>query len=155
MFPDLCYGNGIIMNKEYQKKRKDKKKFKEENLNFIYENAEGKLTISNRASSRNIAAKFFEEYHEQISYSYICKILLKKFGRPYRGINSVLLTEDHKFQRIAFAEDMISQGIKSSEIMFTDECRIILYPKINPKINVIRLSDSDKANIHSFDVNKK
>ena len=131
------------------------KKFNEEQLDFIYKNAEGKLTISNRASSRNIATKFFEEYHEQISNSYICKILLKKFGRPYRGINSVLLTEDHKAQRIAFAEDIISQGIKSSEIMFTDECRIILYPKINPKINVIRLSDSDKANIHSFDVNKK
>lgn len=48
------------------------KKFKEELLNFIYENVEEKLIISNRSSSRNIATKFCEEYHDQIGYSYIC-----------------------------------------------------------------------------------
>ena len=40
-------------------------------------------------------------------------------------------------------------------IMFTDECRVILYPKRNPEINVIRLNSEDKKNIHSFEVNKK
>ena len=39
--------------------------------------------------------------------------------------------------------------------MFTDECRVILYPKRNPEINVIRLNTEDKKNIHSFEVNKK
>ena len=50
---------------------------------------------------------------------------------------------------------MIKKGIKSSDVIFTDECRIILFSKVNPKINVIRLSDKDKVNIHSFEVNKK
>ena len=39
--------------------------------------------------------------------------------------------------------------------MFTDECRVILFPKTNPKINVIRLNSEDKKNIHSFEVIKK
>ena len=39
--------------------------------------------------------------------------------------------------------------------MFTDECRVVLYPKVNPQINVIRLSEEDKKNLHTFEVNKK
>ena len=39
--------------------------------------------------------------------------------------------------------------------MFTDECRVVLYPKVNPQINVIRLSEKDKKNLHTFEVNKK
>ena len=39
--------------------------------------------------------------------------------------------------------------------MFTDECIIVLYAKINPKINIIRLNQNDKKNIHSYEVNKK
>ena len=37
----------------------------------------------------------------------------------------------------------------------TDEYRLILYPKVNPKINVKRLNDEDKKNIFSYEVNKK
>ena len=32
-------------------------------------------------------------------------------------------------------------------------CSIV--PRINPKINIIRLNDFDKKNIHSYEVNKK
>ena len=56
--------------------------------------------------------------------------MLEKYGRPYRGINS-------------------------NDIMFTNEYRIILFPKINPKINMIRLNSEDKKNIHSLEINKK
>ena len=44
--------------------------------------------------------------------------------------------------------------MNSSMIMFTDESRITLYPKLNPKINVIRFLQKIK-NIYSFEVNKK
>ena len=141
-------------------KRKPKKmgrplKFDKEQLDFIYKTSEGKLTIENKVSSRDIAAKFYKKFNKKISYSYICKLLLNKFGRPYRGLNSVLLTQDHISQRLLFANEIIKNGIKSNEIIFTDECRIVLYPKINPKINVIRLNSEDKKNIHTFEVNKK
>ena len=130
-------------------------KFSEDQKDFIYKTSEGKLTISNKVSSKDIAKKFSKEFNKDISYSYICKLLLKKYGRPYRGITSILLTEDHIKQRLAFAEDILEKKIDSSMIMFTDECRVILFPKINPKINVIRLNSEDKNNIHSFEVNKK
>ena len=39
--------------------------------------------------------------------------------------------------------------------MFTDECRIVLFTKDNPKINIIRLNEEDKKNIHSSEVNEK
>ena len=39
--------------------------------------------------------------------------------------------------------------------MFTDECRVVLYPKVNPQINVISLSEEYKKNLHTFEVNKK
>ena len=70
-------------------------------------------------------------------------------------INSVLLTEDHIAQRLDFSNEIIDKKIKSSDIMFTDECRVVLYPKVNPQINVIRLFDIDKKNIYTFEVNKK
>ena len=83
---------------------------------------EGKLTISNKVSSKDIAKKFSKEFNKDISYSYIYKLLLKKYGRPYRGITSILLTEVHIKQRLAFAEDIFEKKIDSSMIMFTDEC---------------------------------
>ena len=141
-------------------KRKPKKmgrplKFEKEHLDFIYQTSEGKLTIENKVSSRDIAAKFYKKFNKRISHSYVCKLLLNKFGRPYRGLNSVLLTDDHISQRSLFANEIINNEIKSDEIIFTDECRVVLYPKVNPKINVIRLNDQDKKNIHTFEVNKK
>ena len=54
-----------------------------------------------------------------------------------------------------FSNEIIEKKIKGSDIIFTDECRVVLYPRVNPKINVIRLNDEDKKNIHSYEVNKK
>ena len=131
-------------------------KFEQEEIDFIYNESEGKLTIENKASSRDIAAKFYKKFNKKISHSYVCKLLLNKFGRPYRGLNSVLLTDDHVSQRMLFANEIIKNGIKSEDIIFTDECRIVLYPKINPKINVIRLSSEDKKKyIHSKLIKKE
>ena len=70
-------------------------------------------------------------------------------------MNSILLTKDHILQRLAFSNEIIENGIDGSQIMFTDECRIVLYSKANPKINIIRLNEEDKKNIHSYEVNKK
>ena len=45
----------------------------------------------NKVSLRNLSAKF----EEKINYSYINKLLLNKFGRPYQGISTILLKETH------------------------------------------------------------
>ena len=130
-------------------------KFSEEENDFIFKSAEGKLTILNKSSSRNIAKMFEEKFEKSISKSHINDILLKKYGKPYRAMNSILLTKDHILQRLAFSNEIIENGIDGSQIMFTDECRIVLYSKANPKINIIRLNEEDKKNIHSYEVNKK
>ena len=130
-------------------------KFSEEENDFIFKSAEGKLTILNKSSSRNIAKMFQEKFEKSISKSHINDILLKKYGKPYRAMNSILLTKDHILQRLAFCNEIIENGIDGSQIMFTDECRRVLYSKANPKINIIRLNEDDKKNIHSYEVNKK
>ena len=130
-------------------------KFSEEENEFIYKSSEGKLTILNKSSSRNIAKLFEEKFNKSVSKSHINDILLKKYGKPYRATNTILLTKDHVLQRLAFANEIIENGIKGSQIMFTDECRIVLYSKANPKINIIRLNEEDRKNIHSYEVNEK
>ena len=142
-------------DKREHKKKGRPEKFNEEEKNFIYQTSEGKLTVINKTSSRNISSQFFNKFNKTISKSTINNLLLERFGKPYRGVNSILLTEDHMAQRLLFSNEIIEQKIKGSDIIFTDECRVVLYPRVNPKINVIRLNDEDKKNIHSYEVNKK
>ena len=71
-----------------------------------------------------------------------------------RTTNTILLIKDHVLQRLTFANIIIENGIKGTKIMFTDECRIV-YSKANPKINIIRLNEYDRKNIHFYEVNEK
>ena len=119
-------------------------KFSEEENEFVFKSSEGKLTIINKSSSRNIAKLFSEKFDKSICKSHINDILFKKYGKSYRAMNSILLTKDHILQRHTFANEIIEKDIKASEIMFTDECRIVLFTKANPKINIIRLNEEDK-----------
>ena len=119
-------------------------KFSEKQKEFIYETAEGKMAIINKISARNIAFQFSNEFNETKSKSSVNNFLFKKFGKPYRGANSILLTEENIEQRFEFSNEIIKNEIKSSDIIFTDECWIFLFPKVNQKINVIRLNEIDK-----------
>ena len=119
-------------------------KFTDEQKDFIYKISKGKMTIINKVSAKNIAIQFSNKFHETISKSSVNNFLLKKFGKSYRGVNSILLTEEHIHQRLEFSNEIINNNIKSSDIIFTDECRIVLFPKVNPKINVIKLNENDK-----------
>ena len=124
-------------------------KFTKEQKEYLFNKSEGKLTVLNKVSTRNLALDFEKEFQTKISKSTVNNILYEKYGKPYKGVNSILLTEDHIKQRLAFSNEIIDKEIKSSDIMFTDECRVVLYPKVNQKINVIRLSAEDKKNLHS------
>ena len=133
------------------KKREPKKmgrppKFTEEQKEYLFNKSEGKLTVLNKVSTRNLALDFKREFKTSISKSTVNNILYEKFGKPYKGVNSVLLTEDHIKQRLAFSNEIIDKEIKSSDIMFTEEFRVVLFPKVSPQINVIRLSEEDKKN---------
>ena len=156
----LNISNSLLYKWINYKKRQPKKmgrlqKFNNTHKEFIYKEAEGKLTVANKASSRNIASKFHDKFNQDISYSYVCKLLLKKFCRPYRGLNSILLNENHISQRLEFSNFIIDENIQSCYIMFTGECRVVLYPKINPKINVIRFGDNDQKNLRMMLIKKE
>ena len=115
-------------------KRKPKKmgrppKFTQEQKEYLFNKSEGKLTVINKVSTRNLALDFEKEFKKSIGKSTVNNILYEKFGKPYRGVNAVLLTEDHIKQRLAFSNEIIEKEIKSSDIMFTDECRVVLFPK--------------------------
>ena len=57
-------------------------KFSEEENDFIFKLAEGKLTILNKSSSRNIGKMFQEKFEKSISKSHINDILLKNMENP-------------------------------------------------------------------------
>ena len=84
-------------------------KFTNEQKEYICNSSEGKLTIINKVSTRNLASDFEKVFKKSISKSTISNILYEKFGRPYKGINSVLLTEDHIAQRLDFSNEIIDK----------------------------------------------
>ena len=63
----------------------------------------------NKTSSRNISSQFFNKFNKTISKSTINNLLLERFGKPYRGVNSILLTEDHMAQRLLFSNEIINK----------------------------------------------
>lgn len=115
-------------------------KFSEKQKEVIYKTSEGKMTKINKVPARNIVFQFLNKFNESISKSTVNNFLLKKFGKQYRGVNSILLTEEHINQRLEFSNEIIKNEIKLSDIIFTDECWIVSFPKVNSKINVIRLN---------------
>ena len=118
-------------DKREHKKKGRPEKFNEEEKNFIYQTSEGKLTVINKTSSRNISSQFFNKFDKTISKSTINNLLLERFGKHYRGVNFILLTEDHMAQRLLFSNEIIEQKIKGSDIIFTNECRVVLYSRVN------------------------
>ena len=56
----------------------------------------------------------------------------------------VRLKGDHIKQKLDFSKFILEKGIQVRDIMFTDECRVIQFPKINPKINIISFNENDK-----------
>ena len=103
------YPNGQIMIKEIKKNKGRPENFNEEEKNFIDKTSEGKLTVINKTSSRNISSQFFNKFNKTISKSTINNLLLERFGKPYRGVNSILLTEDHMAQRLLFSNEIINK----------------------------------------------
>ena len=54
-------------------------KFSEEQKEFIYQTAEGKMTIINKVSARNIVFQFSNKFNETISESLVNDFLFEKY----------------------------------------------------------------------------
>ena len=104
----------LVSKWENYKKREPKKmgrppKFTKEQKEYLISKSEGKLTVLNKVSTRNLAIDFEKEFNTSISKSTVNNILYEKFGKPYKGVNSILLTEDHLKQRLAFSNEIIEK----------------------------------------------
>ena len=67
---------------------------------------------------------FEKEFKKIISKSTVNNIIYEKFGKPNKGVNSVLLTEDHIKQRLAFSNGIIEKELKLQIkcLLVSEEC---------------------------------
>ena len=128
----------------FKGKGERKSKFTEEEKKFLCKQADGKISDLEGASSRKLKELFSEKFNKKISHTTINSILNNGLSTPLRIINTFLLTKEHEEKRINFAKYILENNIKSDKILFTDECRVVLFPKINKSTNVIRFNSEDR-----------
>ena len=130
-------------------------KFNDEEKKFLCEKAIGKITGKDGVSSRNLKKEFYEKFNKKISHSSINNILNEGLTQPLRVRNVFSLTELHKEKRKKFAEFVIDSKINTDNIFFTDECRVVLVPKLNRQNNYIRYSKEDRKTLWNPNTQEK
>ena len=128
----------------FKGKGERKSKFSEEEKKFLCNHADGKISDLEGASSRKLKEIFSEQFNKKISHTTVNSILNLGLSKPLRIINTFLLTKEHEEKRINFAKYVLENNITSDKILFTDECRVVLFPKINRSTNVIRFNSEDR-----------
>lgn len=121
-------------------------KFSEEQKEYLCNKVKGKIVGKEGSSSRRLSNDFFKKYNQKISHSTVNYILNTGLTKPLKVINTFHLTKLHEDKRTKFAENIINNNINTDNIFFTDECRVVLYPKLNSHNNFIRYDKEEKAN---------
>ena len=129
-------------NYEATGKRKTKLDYNEQQ--FLLKKTEGKIVGIDAPSSRELKKEFFEEYNKNISHTTINNFLNKSLSKPLKVVNTFLLTDSHEEKRKKFADFILENNINTDNLFFTDECRVVLYPKLNKQNNVIRFNKEDR-----------
>ena len=68
----------------------------------------------------------------------------KSLSKPLKIVNTFFLTDSHEEKRKKFANFILENNINTDNLFFTDECRVVLYPKLNKQNNVIRFNKEDR-----------
>ena len=71
----------------------------------------------------------------------------KGLSKPLKVRNVFHLTEVHEEKRKKFAEYVLNNNINTDSIFFTDECRVVLVPKLNKQNNYIRYSKEERKKL--------
>ena len=121
-----------------------KSKFTEDEKQFLCNQAEGKIAGLEGVSSRDLKKIFKDKFKKNISHSTINSILNKGLSTPLKVINTFYLTEEHEEKRRKFADYISENKLSSEKILFTDECRVVLFPKLNKSNNIIRFNKDDR-----------
>ena len=131
---------------KYKGKGKRKSKFSLNEKKFLCDKADGKLTSKDGASSRNLQKEFYKKFQKQISHSTVNTILNEGLSKPLKIINTFSLSKTHEEKRLNFDEFILNNKITSDNIFFTDECRVVLFPKLNKQNNFIRYNKENRDN---------
>ena len=129
---------------KYEGKGTRKSKFSSDEKKFLCNKVEGKITGKDGASSRSLTKEFYDVFKKSISHTSVNNILNQGISKPLKVINTFNLTKLHEEKRQKFSEFIINNKISSDNIFFTDECRVVLFPKLNKQNNFIRLNKEDK-----------
>jgi len=130
-------------------------KFTDDEKKFLCDKADGKMTGVDGTSSRNLKKDFCEKFNKNISHSTINNILNKGLTKPLKVVNTFALTELHKEKRKRFVQDLKNDNINTDRIFFTDECRVVLIPKLNRQNNYIRYNKDERKNRFNPEIQKK
>ena len=129
---------------KFQGKGCRKPKFSDEDKEFLCNKANGKTTIKDGASTRSLKKHFYDKYKKTISHTTVGNILNNGLSKPLRFVNTFLLTDIHKEKRAKFAEFIKSNNINTDNLFFTDECWVVLIPKLNRQNNYIRYTKEER-----------
>ena len=99
--------------------------------------------------------EFQENFNKNISHTTINNILNKNLSKPLKVVNTFLLNESHEEKRKKFAKFILDNRINTDNILLTEECRVILFPKLNKQNNLIRYSKEERKNRWMPDIQKK
>ena len=58
-------------------------------------------------------------------------------------VNTFYLSPEHEEKRYKFANFILDNNFNTDNILFTDECRVVLFPKLNKQNNIIRYNKED------------
>ena len=130
-------------------------KFSDEQKEYLCNKVKVKIVGKDGSSSRRLTKDFFEKYNTKISHSTVNNILNIGLTKPLKVINTFHLTKLHEDKRLKFAEYIINNNINTDNLFFTDECRVVLYPKLNSHNNFIRYDKEKRANRWNPDIHKK
>ena len=132
-----------------------KKKFNEEERLFLRKKTEGKIIGIDAPSSRELKKDFQKTFNKDISQTTVNNILNKDLSKPLKIVNTFILNESHQGKRKKFAQFILDNNVNTDNIVFTDECRVILFPKLNKQNNMIRYSKEERKNRWKPDIQKK
>ena len=140
---------------KFEAKGTRRSKFNDEEKEFLCNKVKGKIVGKEASSSRRLATDFYEKYNKTISHSTINNILNDGLSKPLKVVNTFKLTKTHEDKRLKFAEYIIDNNINTNNIFFTDECRVVLYPKLNKQNNFIRNDKQEREKRWLPEIQKK
>jgi len=132
-----------------------KSKFTENEKEFLCKQAEGKIAGLGGASSRDLQKVFKEKFHKSISHTSVNTILNNGLSTPLRVVNTFILTNEHEEKRRKFADYILENNLSSEKILFTDECRVVLFPKLNKANNIVRYNKEERMSRYKPEIQKK